>query len=382
MMKADTVRVGDELQLKRTPVNLDPTKEYRQIGLRSFGKGVIHYSPVPTDKLSKLRYFTFPQAALLLSNIKAWEGAISTSTEAEEGFIASNRFLSYIPKQSDRVDVGYLRYYFLSAQGLPLINSCSPGMADRNRTLGIKAFENLRIPLPDITTQRRIARRLDYLNSARDRCAAHLRQADNSIHALHDALCRTSGEVERVGELVQMKRSPIDINPDGEYQQIGVYSFGKGLIYRNPQPASTLSKIRYFQLPPKALVLSNIQAWEKAIAVSREDDTHRIASNRFLTYLPKDPGRVDVNFLRYYFLSAQGHPLILKASPGTMARNRTLGIKAFENLRIPLPDITTQRQIASRLDRAYEALRRMQQRGKEFDALYHSALNQAFAPVK
>lgn len=59
-------------------------------------------------------------------------------------------------------------------------------------------------------------------------------------------------------------------------------------------------------------------------------------------------------------------------------RNRTLGIKAFEDLKIPLPDIAEQRRIGYLLDQAYEVLHRIEAREKLLDALIASALNQAF----
>lgn len=125
------------------------------------------------------------------------------------------------------------------------------------------------------------------------------------------------------------------------------------------------------------MVLSNIQAWEGAVAVSTEADEAFIASNRFLSYVPISED-IDVNYLHYFFLSDSGHPLIQQASPGTMVRNRTLGIKAFEDLKIPLPDIAEQRRIGYLLDQAYEVLHRIEAREKLLDALIASALNQAF----
>jgi type I restriction enzyme, S subunit len=162
------------------------------------------------------------------------------------------------------------------------------------------------------------------------------------------------------------------------YRQIGIYSFGNDIIRRDPVPGAELSKLRYFELPADALVLSNIQAWEGAIAMSSDVDDGFFASNRFLSYVRASED-VDLNYLRYYFLSYSGHPLIQGASPGTMVRNRTLGIKAFENLQIPLPGIDEQMRISSVLDEAYDVLAEIDRRQKELDALLGSALDGAFS---
>lgn len=158
---AETVRSGDILTLERTPITLDPEARYRVIGVRSFGKGIIYYPSTLGGDVSKLSYFKLPADAILLSNIKAWEGAISVTTETvAQDYVASNRFLSYRPRD-ERMNTSYLRHYFLSRRGLAQISAASPGGADRNRTLGRKRFEALEIPLPPRAEQDRVARILD-----------------------------------------------------------------------------------------------------------------------------------------------------------------------------------------------------------------------------
>ncbi|MEW1611533.1 MULTISPECIES: restriction endonuclease subunit S [unclassified Streptomyces] len=161
--EVDMVRMGDVVKLTRTEFEVLPDENYRAIGMRGFGRGIIHYPPVPGDDLGKLRFYTFPKDALALSNIKAWEGAISVTSAIEAGHVASNRFLFYVPT-GDRVNVSYLRYYLLSRQGLAQVSACSPGAADRNRTLGVKRFEGIEFKLPPRKIQDRVATTLDAVN--------------------------------------------------------------------------------------------------------------------------------------------------------------------------------------------------------------------------
>jgi type I restriction enzyme S subunit len=184
--------------------------------------------------------------------------------------------------------------------------------------------------------------------------------------------------MEKVGVKLTLIRNPVRIDPAKTYRQIGIYSFGKGMIWRDPVPGPALSKLRYFELPTDVLVLSNIKAWEGAIAVSAAYDSEYIASNRFLSYLPINNDEVDTRYLSYFFLSELGLRLIERISPGAADRNRTLGIKAFEDLKIPLPEIAEQRRISCLLSRAYEVLHHIEARAKLLDALLASALNQEF----
>jgi type I restriction enzyme, S subunit len=153
----------------------------------------------------------------------------------------------------------------------------------------------------------------------------------------------------RVGDVVKLERRVVEIDPFEVYSLIGVYSFGKGIFHREPQPGSDLGDYRFFAVEPGDLVLSNIQAWEGAIAYATDRDRGCIGTHRFLTYVPIDHDEVDMDYLHYYFLSESGHALIQQAAPGSVTRNRTLAIDRFEKLEIPLPDLAEQLRIVARL---------------------------------
>jgi len=144
----------------------------------------------------------------------------------------------------------------------------------------------------------------------------------------------------------------VPVIPDAtlEYVPIGIRAFGKGVFHYPPTLGGQLGSLRFFNVLPDRLVISNIKGWEGAIAVSSLAEAGCIASNRFLFYVPID-GRIDVSWARWYFLSEDGLENIQRASPGSADRNRTLAIGRFESLEIPLPPIDEQRRVAAQLDR-------------------------------
>jgi hypothetical protein len=75
-----------------------------------------------------------------------------------------------------------------------------------------------------------------------------------------------------------------------------------------------------------------------------------------MTFVPTD-GRIDPSWAAWYFGSEPGLEQIRKASPGSAGRNKTLAVKRFEDLVIPLPPIDEQRRQASFLDTASEHAR-------------------------
>ena len=152
----------------------------------------------------------------------------------------------------------------------------------------------------------------------------------------------------RVGDVLRLERFPIVPDPSVEYVAIGVRSFGKGIFHYEPTVGSSLGSLRFYEIKPGCLVVSNIKGWEGAVATATASELGCIASNRFLTYVPID-GRIDISWARWYFLSEGGIERLQRASPGSADRNRTLAIERFENLVIPIPPIEAQLRVAQRL---------------------------------
>jgi type I restriction enzyme, S subunit len=351
-MTMNSVRLGDVLKIERIPVDVDLEREYMQIGIRSYGKGVFHRDKVSGSELGKLNYFEIHPGRLIVSNIMAWEGAIAVSSADDAGCVGSQRFLSYIP--SPEIDIRYLNLYFQSEAGRAAIKGTSTGTVLRNQTLSIKDFENLSVPIPGLGAQRRIA---DHLDSA---LAQVQRVEELRLHRtkLHAALIETwisealAGESEQVnvGSVIRLERRQVIPDREKEYREIGLRSFGRGVFHKDPISGAELGAKRVFMIEPGDLLLSNVFAWEGAIALAGETERGFIGSHRFMTYRA-DTARADASYLRHFFVSRAGLKMVRHASPGSAGRNRTLGIKAFEAEMIPLPPLAVQRRASAMLDK-------------------------------
>lgn len=161
----------------------------------------------------------------------------------------------------------------------------------------------------------------------------------------------------RVGDVLALRRREVIVDPAEEYLEIGVRSFGKGIFHKEPTGGFDIGGKRVFRIEPGDLVISNVFAWEGAIAVASNDDAGRIGSHRFMTFVPKND-RIDTSWAAWFFLSEPGLDLVRRASPGSAGRNRTLAIKRFADLEISLPPIVAQRAMASQLDAQREAIDR------------------------
>jgi len=138
------------------PVDVQLDTEYEQIGIRSHGKGIFHKDPVTGKELGNKRVYWVHSEAFTVNIVFAWEQAVALTSNAEKGFIASHRFLMFLPKEN-RVDLKFILLFFLRKRGKSLLELASPGGAGRNKTLGQDNFAELQLTLPQKEEQEKIA---------------------------------------------------------------------------------------------------------------------------------------------------------------------------------------------------------------------------------
>ena len=138
--------------LVRRPVTIDLDSAYPELGVRSFGKGTFHKPPLAGIDVGAKKLFRILPDDLLFNIVFAWEGAVAVARDEDDDRVGSHRFLSCVP-EPDLATANFLRYWFLSPDGLLALNRASPGGAGRNRTLGIKSLESIAVPIPSLDAQ-------------------------------------------------------------------------------------------------------------------------------------------------------------------------------------------------------------------------------------
>lgn len=158
-------RTDKVLKRVRNSVEVIADEEYKQIGIRSHGKGIFYKETVSGKELGNKSVFWIEPDCFIVNIVFAWEQAIGKTTENEVGMIASHRFPMYKP-QPNKVDLDYLVYLFKSKRGKYLLELASPGGAGRNKTLGQGEFSELEIALPPFKEQQKIAQILTIYDEA------------------------------------------------------------------------------------------------------------------------------------------------------------------------------------------------------------------------
>ncbi|WP_454623019.1 restriction endonuclease subunit S [Brucella anthropi] len=144
------------LQRIRDSVVPEPDQLYREIGVRSHGRGIFHKEVVTGASLGSKRIFKVIPHALILNIVFAWEQAVAITTADEAGFVASHRFPMFLEKEGES-SLEFILAFLLTDRGKNLLEIASPGGAGRNKTLGQEEFLELQVCVPSQGEQKKIA---------------------------------------------------------------------------------------------------------------------------------------------------------------------------------------------------------------------------------
>jgi len=150
----------------RRAVNVEVTKDYYELGVRSFGKGTFHKPALNGLNVGSKRLFSICPGDLVFSNVFSWEGAIAVAKPEDDGRVGSHRFITCVPKEKVAI-AEFLCFHFLAPEGLEDICAASPGGAGRNRTLGLKKLDAIQVPVPDFDKQLWFKSLLDKVDAMR-----------------------------------------------------------------------------------------------------------------------------------------------------------------------------------------------------------------------
>jgi len=144
-----------------------------------------------------------------------------------------------------------------------------------------------------------------------------------------------------MAEVAPLVRRAVPINLESSYTEIGIRSFFKGTFHRRTVSGAEFTWQKLFRVNEGDLVFSNLMAWEKGIAVARAFDDGCIGNHRMLT-CDADRDRAVPDYLWFYFTTDEGFMQVLSASPGSIARNKTLSADQLQNILVPIPSLHAQ----------------------------------------
>ena len=316
---------------------------YSNLGIYGRGRGSFTKPPISGTATSADVLYRVRAGQFIYSRLFAFEGAYALVQETQDGSFVSNEFPSFDLDQS-RLLPGYLFAYFRRPVVWNALASQSTGLGNRRQRIHPEVLLSHRVLLPPLAEQQRIVAHLDAIEARLTRAQKLREEQEVELQAaLRSAFHQLEAHAEwkPLFEVAPLAWRQITIDPEASYTEFGVRSFYKGIFLRRKVPGSAFSWQELYRLNTGDIVFSNIMAWEKAIAVAGPEQDGWVGNHRMLVCEP----RRDVvlpSCLHHYFMTADGFAKILKASPGTAARNKTLKADRLMEIEVPVPPLANQ----------------------------------------
>lgn len=238
------------------------------------------------------------------------------------------------------------------------IQSLYRGIRERSSDFRFEVFAAQFYPVPPREEQDQIVRFLDWKVSSINRLINIKQEQLRKVKELLDRLFRdTTSKCSKKVKIKYLFELDDDFFvPDASesYAKAGMYNRGRGIFLREPCLSNELGDSQFQHIHSDRLMLSGQFAWEDAVYITQEKDTHGIASHRY--YLLKPVRYIPVEYLWLYFLSGEGFFNLQQCSHGSAGRNRPLNIKEVLNLELPVPDDKEKANVLNELVRDYMRL--------------------------
>jgi type I restriction enzyme S subunit len=370
--------LGEVLRSDVADETVQPGRDYSIAGVYGFGRGLFRRGPIRSDETSYSKLNRLSTSRLVMSRLKAFEGAIAVIPPEFDGWYLSPEFPTFAI-DSAVADERYIANLCAWPELWTRLGAQSKGVGARKVRVSGERLLTVKVPLPSLDEQRRIAASLDsILDKYSQVCRLRVRRADLKRAFKESLITTTIAKANRslpVKQVMTLERRQVFPGPGDSYREIGIKSFGRGIFHKDPVSADEIGDKRVFAVASGDLIFSNVFAWEGAIARAQESESGMIGSHRFMTYVV-DESIGDATYLKHYFTSSHGLEVVRRASPGSAGRNKTLGINFFNEQLIPVPDIETQRRVGHAVEGADTSL--MVGDIRLLDALKLSLLNAAF----
>ena len=341
-----TVVLGEVLYRRSEPARIDPDRDYHEVTIKLWGRGVVSRGKVRGSEVVSVRNVV-RAGQLILSKIDARNGAIGLVPRELDGAIVSNDFPSFEVRDASRCDIGFLGWLARSAQFVELCNAASEGSTNRVR-ISEERFLDQEILLPPLVEQRALVTQLDALAAKTREVDEHLdaveRDSSALLLSLHHKLA--GGRRVRLGDVLELSEDSVPVVATTSYPQVGVRGFGGGLFPKSAIGGVETSYKAFNRLYAGAIVLSQVKGWEGAIARCPSELAGWYVSPEYRTFMCK-PGLASDEYFGALVATEWFWERLQAATRGVGARRERTRPEQFLGLEVPMPDLGDQLKIVS-----------------------------------
>jgi len=356
-----------------------PKVNYLAIGLRSHCKGTFQKPDSDPSKIAMEKLFRVKENDLIVNITFAWEGAIAIVKENDEGGLVSHRFPTYT-FDTNITSHHFFKHQFINKRFRYLLDLISPGGAGRNRVMSKKEFVKLKVPLPSVGEQQKIAafltavdKKIEQLSKKQELLGEYKKGLMQKIFSQAIRFKADDGgdypdwEELKLGEVARFRRGLVtSMTP--YYVDKGVPLIRNNDIFQNKIRKEKLIRLDYEfdQLNKNRRLFTNdiVTVHTGNIGASAVIDEELNGCQGFATLNTriKNQNEISSSFLCWYYNSTRNIKYALSMATGDGRSNYNL--KDFNKATIPVPSLPEQTKIAAFLTAADN---KIEQVGKQFD---------------
>jgi type I restriction enzyme S subunit len=364
------------IQCRKEFVQIDDLSNYKRCRVQLHAQGIVLRDTVPGAEIKTKKQQVCKAGDFLVAEIDAKVGGFGiVPEELDQAIVSSHYFLFEVNEKF--LNRRFLDFFIrtpafreqVAAQGSTNYAAIRPG-----DVLGYK------LPLPPLPEQQRIVTRIESLAPKIEEARGLREEVQKDLSRLLNAAYHQIADKaprKPLGELAPLDRRPVTVDFEANYPQVAVRSFGRGTFHKPPLIGSEVTWEKPFLVKAGDILVSNIKAWEGAIAVAGADDDGRVGSHRYLTCVAK-PGIATARFVCFHLLTSEGLYEVGEASPGSADRNRTLSAKAFMQIPVPIPEYEKQLWFDALYQKVNSIAKTQSESSPELAALLPSILDKAF----
>ena len=149
------VRLGDAIELHEIDEPITPAGTYPQVGVRGFGGGLFAKAPVSGTETTYRSFHRLYEGAIVLSQVKGWEGAIARCPAELSGWFVSPEYRTFLCKP-DQASSEYIGEIVRTEWFWHQLQDATQGVGARRERTRPERFLNIELVLPTLSDQLRI----------------------------------------------------------------------------------------------------------------------------------------------------------------------------------------------------------------------------------
>ena len=376
------------LTLDLDPVQVDATARYPVAGVHNSGRGLFKRNDLAGFGTSYKKLHRLRRGHLVVSRRQAFKGAIAVVTPEFDGFHLSPEFLTFSRLEGE-LDAQFLSHLCAWPDFWQRVASGHGEPGTSRARVHPRPFLELRLPIPDIDSQRKAAHTLTRRRQQVRSLEANAKRATELSEAAAVALASRPdlSESEKGARgwtkvplrvLMEQVAHPVSVDPTETYPSLGLYHFGRGVFRKEPIDGSRTSATTLNRVSAGQFIYSKNLAFEGAYARIPVEFDSFFVSGEFPTF-QTHAAELDALWLAIYMQSASNWMESGTWGKGLGRRSQILSVDSFLDFEIWRPPLAEQRR-ARRKIQALTRHRNMRTESEQFvAALWPSILHESMA---